>query len=447
MSASSANIPGIRSRVTCPHCWANFSTEETLWVTEHEELRGDPRLGSDAQQRFLPTRFDVSGNAIDVKGMTCQALACPKCHLTIPRSLIEMGTVFASILGIPSCGKSYFLASMTWKLRQSMPQFFRIAFGDADPLSNEILNHYERTQFFNADQSAAVKLDKTEEQGYWYDSVRYGEQVVNYPRPFLFGVQPLPGHPRANEASKIARVLCMYDNAGESFQPGKDTAASPVTRHLARSNALLFLFDPTQDPRFRAACSGKSADPQITSAVSQVYRQDIVLQEAASRIRRHSGLKHGERHNRPLIVIVTKYDAWSALMPSSLNNLPLVATKTPEMFALDWDRVQQISQRTRELLKKHSPEIVSAAESLANEVYFVPVSATGCSPVTDERGAIRGIRPCDIKPIWVEVPLLMLLARWARGMVPYATSNPKAAHLKIATEENTGASRKGRNTA
>lgn len=411
----------VRRRITCPHCWATFPTEDVHWLTEHEELRGDPMLGPDSPQRFLPTRFDVTGNAIDHRGMTCQGLACPQCHLSLPRVLIDMAPIFVSILGIPSCGKSYFLASMTWQLRHNLPRYFAIDYSDADPVSNEILNQYERQQFFNPDQRAIVKLDKTEEQGYWYDAVRYGEQIVNYPRPFLFGLRPLAGHPSFEQRAEVSRVLCMYDNAGESFQPGKDTSASPVTRHLARSQALLFLFDPTQDPRFRAACSGQSRDPQMKSQRAQVYRQDIVLHEAASRVRKYTGLKHDQRHNRPLIVVVTKYDAWESLLPDALDSPPWKAPKQGAMHALDWDRVVETSQRLRELLWKHAPELVSGAEGFAQEVVYVPVSATGCPPEVDDSGAIQGMRTGDIRPQWADVPMAVVLARWSKGLIPYAS--------------------------
>ena len=65
------------------------------------------------------------------------------------------------------------------------------------------------------------------------------------------------------DADALARVLCVYDNAGEHFSPGEESASSPVTQHLARSAAVVFLYDPTQDPRFRAACRGLSEDPQL----------------------------------------------------------------------------------------------------------------------------------------------------------------------------------------
>src|SRR5580693_7312311 len=108
------NTP-LPTRVTCPHCWHRFPPEEIKWIAAHSDLAGDPLLGSDAPQRFLPSRFNVEGLAIDVKGVACQLLACPRCHLTVPRAVLEMEPLFVSVLGAPGSGKSYFLASMTWR--------------------------------------------------------------------------------------------------------------------------------------------------------------------------------------------------------------------------------------------------------------------------------------------------------------------------------------------
>ncbi len=73
------------AQVVCPHCWERFQPADVLWISEHLDLLGDPRLGPERQQRFLPSRFTITGDAIDARGMTCQHLACPHCHLPIPR--------------------------------------------------------------------------------------------------------------------------------------------------------------------------------------------------------------------------------------------------------------------------------------------------------------------------------------------------------------------------
>ena len=92
------------ARVTCPHCWESFPPEQVLWISEHVDLLGDPMLGPERQQRFLPSRFTAHGDAVDARGMTCRSLACPHCHLPVPRAMLEMEPLFLSILGSPASG-------------------------------------------------------------------------------------------------------------------------------------------------------------------------------------------------------------------------------------------------------------------------------------------------------------------------------------------------------
>ncbi len=395
------------NRVTCPHCWNIFPPDRALWIAQHPDLLGDARLGAEQPLRFLPTRFNIEGAAIDARGFPCHGLACPKCHLSVPRALFEMQPMFLSILGAPACGKSYFLAALTWQLRSVLPKHFAITFGDADPIANHRLHEYEELQFLNPDPNSLVELKKTEEQGDLYDTVLFGDQPVSYPRPFMFTVRPAQSHPNVGAAGNLSRVLCLYDNAGESFLPGHDTATSPVTRHLALSRALLFLFDPTQDPRFRRACQGQSSDPQMQERTQRSEReasgrQETVLLEAAERVRRYAGISTRAKHNRPLILVVTKYDSWSSLLDRRPLENPWSASSKGPISAMRLEMIDQMSARLRALLWKHSPEIVSAAESFAEEVLYVPVSATGRAPEIDPASGAKGFRPRDIHPQWVE---------------------------------------------
>lgn len=408
----------LQSRVTCPHCWHSFPPEAILWVAQHPDLLGDSKLGPEAYKRFLPTRFSVEGNALDSHGYACTQLACPACHLLVPRAMIEMEPLFLSILGTPACGKSYFLTSMTWRLRQTLPKYFGFNFGDADPTFNRILNEYEEQQFLNADQDSLVAIRKTELQGELYDTVLQGDQSVSYPRPFIFAMRPAEHHPLADSPEPPSRVVCLYDNAGEHFLPGSDTVSTPVTRHLALSRVLFYLFDPTQDPRFRRACQGKSNDPQMLDR-ARTIRQEVVLQEAADRIRRFSGLPQNAKHGRPLVVVVTKYDAWSELLPlPEMAKLPWRLAKSGNLAGVNIQRVDEVSQKLRQLLWKYTPELVSAAEGLAQKVVYIPVSAVGRSPEVDPQTGMLGLRPRDIRPVWVEVPVIYALSRWMKGLIP-----------------------------
>lgn len=427
-------------RVTCPHCWTQFSPADALWVSQHPDLLNDPRLGADFQQRFLPSRFTVSGAALDAKGFECHGLACPRCHLEVPRALFEMQPIFLSILGAPSSGKSYFLASMTWKLRSSLPKYFKLSFGDADTEFNRFLNEYEEVQFLNPDQDKLVALRKTEEQGDMFNTVLLGGERIMFPRPFVFGLRPMEAHPHANRQQKFARTLCVYDNAGENFLPGKDTAATPVTRHLALSRALFFLFDPTQDLRFRTACQGKTQDPQMAQRTNRLSRewsgrQDTLLHEAAARIRRFAGLGQNSKFNRPLIMVITKYDAWKSLLPGQKLDPPWTKGRAGSLCGLDLNRVNHLSSLTRRLLREFCPEIVAAAEGFADTVVYVPISAIGRPPEIDSETGALGVRPRDIKPIWAEVPLLYTLSRWVPGLIPHLKSS-SSTRLKAFPEDS-----------
>jgi hypothetical protein len=299
-----------------------------------------------------------------------------------------------------------------------------LAFGDADPGSNRILQEYEEQQFLNANHDQFVAIRKTELQGELYETALFGEQTVSYPRPFLFSLQPLSDHPNAKAASQLSRALCLYDNAGEHFLPGADTATAPVTRHLAMSRVLFYLFDPTQDPRFRAACQANTSDPQMHDR-ARTIRQETVLLEAADRIRRHAGLGQNAKHARPLVVVVTKFDAWSSLLDESTALPdPWRRLSGRARHALDTAAVEAVSDRVRELLWSLTPELVSAAENFAQEVIYIPVSATGRSPELDPQTGMLGLRPRDLRPMWVETPLLYAMCRWMKGVIPRWKGNP-----------------------
>jgi hypothetical protein len=349
----------------------------------------------------------------------------------VPRSLFEMPPVFLSILGGPASGKSYFLAAMTWRLRKVLPKRFLINFSDADPASNHRLQEYESLQFLNPNQDRLVAIEKTEVQGDPYDTVLFGDQRISYPRPFVFSVAPLEGHPNYGLVSTAARALCVYDNAGESFLPGADSSASPVTRHLALSRVLMFLFDPTQDMRFRRLCRGKTNDIQMLERSERLdreraVRQETILAEAAQRVRRFAGLGQNQKHPRPLIVVITKFDAWSALLKHSELQTPYIPNAHKSVAAMRHDLIETLSQTLRSLLWQVSPEIVAVAENFASQVLYMPVSATGRGPERDPETGMLGFRPKDVRPIWAEVPLLYSMSRWMQGLVPFQGAAPAA---------------------
>lgn len=408
--------PPLLDEVTCPNCWVRFPTETIRYIATQPTLFGDRRLGSAAAQRFLPSRFDPDGQAIDPRGGLCHELACPYCHLPIPRPLLESPTFFTSILGSPSSGKSYLMATMLHQLRRILPRRFNINFSDADPQANATL-HDDEGMLFDESAGEAVALAKTDVAGDRYRRVDTDGGPLLYPQPYFFLVSPVAGHPLAGSAAAVTRTLCVYDNAGESFEPGEDRPSNPATQHLARSNCLIYLFDPLQDPVFRRALAGRGAGLPAGSPVIS-YRQDVMLAEAARRVRRFHGLAASARHDCPLFVVVTKFDVWQPLAGGRRLPDPWQANPDGEGGLLRASVLEKTSAATRSLLLELAPAIVATAESFINPslIRYVPVSATGNAPAAAADGRLV-FRAGSLCPMWAEVPLLWGLSRTVPGLI------------------------------
>jgi hypothetical protein len=358
------------------------------------------------------------GEAIDRRGSPCRDLACPKCHLSIPPVLLEHQFRILSIVGTPGCGKSYFLTSCIWHLRQALAKGFAIAISDADPVGNRALNEQEQQLFLQESPQRLVYLEKTQLEGARYDSVQFDPgRPTLLPQPHLFTIRPTRQHVNARGAGQLTEVLCLYDNAGEHFLPGSESALSPTTQHLGLSRNVLFVFDPTQDARFRALLRTKSADPQV-HAHTRAFRQDTVLLETASRIRRQSGMPADEKIPQTLTIVVSKSDTWAGLIPEEdLRSDPYITETRSDggvLGRVDKDRVERVSARVEELLRSTVPEFVSAVEDTASRILYVPVSATGSAPQVDESSGMLKFEAGRLNPWWVTVPLVYEFSRWGK---------------------------------
>ncbi len=394
-----------RATITCPYCWHAFPSEDLLYIAGHEDLAGDYVLGPHEAQRFLPSRFTPEGLALDARGIACPDVACPRCHLRLPHSLVRRSSIFISLVGAPASGKSYLLASSTWKLRTVFPRLFGLQFTDVDAMTNQWLHDYEETVFFRKSDQAFRAIAKTDELSpLVYRMVKLDDMTVTLPLPCMFQLTCKPEDAQAAGVEPIQHNLVLYDNAGEQFQAGHDSAAHPGTRHMLRAMGILFLFDPSMDPRFAGLIKfPRSSEKQ--SAQSPV-RQDVLLIEMIDRIRKLLGLDIDSTFEQPIILVVSKADIFGDLF--DLGHEPWLVRDG--RAALDLAAIAKLSFHTRALLEIHAPEVVGAVESFGRRVVYMALSALGHQP------AREGIRPSDVKPAWVEAPWLYLLS--TLGLVP-----------------------------
>lgn len=111
----------------------------------------------------------------------------------------------------------------------------------------------------------------------------------------------------------------------------------------------------------------------------------------------------------------------SSLLPKKLLLEEVVYQSRQGLCGLRIEELARVSKIVERFLREHTPEIVTAAHALSEEVVFVPVSSLGTSPVThpdpDKQQGFY-VRSGSIKPQWAEVPLLYALHRTSKGLIP-----------------------------
>ena len=376
----------------CPSCWEEFPPETALAISAHPDLIGDELAGEDAMLRFQPKNFDSKGLPLDSMGTPCVDFACPHCHHKLPPFFQATHQHIFSLVGVPASGKTYFLASMVHQLEHELPRDFGLPFRDANPQGNSDLSNM-CMRLFSAQSPQEAYLGKTRLEGSLYQDVWRHGHFASMPHPFIYNL---------NKGAK-AHSIVFYDNAGESYEPGRSGEEHPATDHLSVASAILYLFDPTTNPGFRGLLKDNQ-DPQLKRQLHPPGRQSLLLAETEMRLRTRLNMPPGEKVDVPFALIIGKCDTWQhplgpePLLPAVKNGILLT------------EHIKANSDRLRQFLFNVSPYICTNAEAISSNVRYFAASALGSSPVefTDERTGTTLIGPASgkITPIRVIDPIL-----------------------------------------
>jgi hypothetical protein len=381
-----------------------FDTGDVMHIAVHDSLRGDPVLGEDAQQRFLATRFNNAGQALDAMGIPTSEIACPHCRRKLPPGFLGMPHHIVSLVGDQSAGKSYFLSVLTKVFPATVYRDFGIVFQDSDPTGNAPVNDM-RKGLFGAQTPAQAKLAKTVFEGAMYERLPRQGRTVALPHPFVYTLS-------AEDKSREQCALIFYDNAGEHFQPGVNIVEQPGAQHVASASGIIYLFDPFNSPEFRRAIH-ETNDPQMEKPI--VDQQDIILAEMRARIQIIRNLRAGEMINTPVAFVVGKCDVWLQLLNGKQLHEPLHDGK------LDRLAIEENSAIIRELLHKLCPAVVANAEALSTNLTFFFTSSFGHTPIKIGPGEYVP-DPAKLHPVLVEVPLLWILSQICPSLIPIGDS-------------------------
>ena len=379
----------------CPYCRTVSDIGDVLSVSVSPTLLGDSVLGEGEQSRFAPSKFTDTGLAIDAEGGVCSDIACPRCHMSIPQDLLQMEQLVMSIVGTSGSGKSVFLASSIWQCRQLLKQKFDIGFRDLAPAWNTWIRDYEEKFFFQQDDTKRQNIAKTDMNGANIcRSVNFGNETVLLPTPSYFRL--------GAALDDSDKCFVVYDCAGEHFMPGADQHASLVTLHTLSADTILFLFDPSADPRMRRCLERGEG-----TALNFAQMQDVLLAELAAKAKKYMGNRSGRKLKQPLLFAISKADMLRNELPM---NTELYRKNEQGRLSLDVAALRSVSDQTAAFIDRLAPEVSGTARDIADDVWFLPVSSLGHNPMYE------GVRPCDIKPVWAELPMVFTLAH--KGMIP-----------------------------
>ena len=380
----------------CPYCRVVSDIGDVLSVSVSPSLLGDSVLGEGEQSRFAPTNFTDNGLAIDAEGGVCTDIACPCCHMSIPQDLMQLEQIVMSVVGGGGSGKSVFLASCIWRCRQQLRLKFGVGFRDLAPAWNTWIRSYEEKLFFQQDDTQLQQIAKTD--------IGLGDVARNINLRGDHVLIPEPSYFRL-EGGKLAdseKSFLIYDCNGEQFEPGRDKSSNLLTLHTLSADTILFLFDPSCDPRLRPMLYfGKG------TAMNGAQMQDVLLAELAAKSKKYMGNRGGRKLKQPLLFAISKADMLRNELPMDID---VYRMNDEGKIALDVAALREVSDKTEAFLDKHVPEVSATARDISNDIWFLPISALGHNPMRE------GVRPCDIHPIWTELPVVFTLAQ--KGLIP-----------------------------
>jgi len=382
----------------CPHCGEFFADRDVLAVAVHEDLRGDNLL-PDQMLRFKPGPTDGE-RPLDAYGYPCPDLACPWCHQKLPPEFLKISnsSVIISLVGGQRAGKSYFLAVQADQMPTVLAEKTNLRWENHDPEGNMNLENY-KDRILGARSPEEAAIEKTVIGGITYREVHKGGRGISMPIPFHYRIY--------GEDNDRPLTCTFYDNAGEHFTPTEPVEKNPGSLHVARAQAIMFLFDPLQSPKIARVMSDLGvSDPQLHQPMPDL--QEVILAEMKTRIHRVRNILPGDQLDIPLAFVVGKYDAWGEIIRESERG---VDTEILRGGRLCMETLQKNSHVAWGLMQKFVPSIVRSVEALASNVMYFPVSTFGHHAVATTNGKGFAPDPRKIRPVLIEAPFLWILSQ------------------------------------
>ena len=168
---------------------------------------------------------------------------------------------------------------------------------------------------------------------------------------------------------------------------------------------------------------GRDIVRALGGAGSTEQRQDLVLIEAANRVRRLRALGASEPLPFRIIIALAKADIWGSLTTPEINagfgRAEGAAASVKTALAVpDLEVLESAHVVCSAFLTEHMPELYATARALDRQFRIVPFSGLGRAPTRSSLDVSLKICPRDVRPVWPAAPIVVALAEAEPLMFP-----------------------------
>ncbi|MDR0537651.1 MAG: hypothetical protein LBH04_06385 [Tannerellaceae bacterium] len=287
----------------CPHCYTKSilpvyhcpkcnAKHDQLWAGPYGILQRTCKCGEK-----LPTTF--------FNGRKKLTASCPKCDKSIES--LETRPIAIPIIGAPSVGKTFFVFSLVWYIKEQFARTKGFVF--------KFMNSYNENNY-NSEISILHRGQ------YLRKTVENNPIALNF---FL-------------TKNKSKSLFFFYDSAGEAFSSTQNLVQHKFYDYF---NGLIFIIDPFSIPsvyaKYQSNLSGNTSIKPSITPLEDVYDALIINLEKNYKI------KTTERISKPVAIVFSKVDAFD------LQNI--IGENAAQKILKTEETVKTIEEARREVCK------------------------------------------------------------------------------------------------
>lgn len=340
---------GTNKNVTCPYCMDVVSRDNLKYTCK--------KCGME-----YPSTIKVQSCATKNCGGLLE-LKCPTCDKELPATIFQFDEYIKfCIVGQTACGKTNYITVMLEEFKQKLNKKMLIA-----PMNFE---------------TSDIQVDHVD---YLYKrKIELPATPSGYMTPQLWQITDRTKYNKMKESYKVYS-LNIFDGAGEDYLHMTDD----IRRYINGSDYIFFLVDPLNLPEVRKQLGLKS-DNQNSS--------DELVKGMAQYLRMGFGLPAGKRIDKPVAVVLTKFDMIMGLMGSAQVTQENDASYSGDYMKSDADAIDSEIRSWLESIGESY--FLSALDINFKKTRFFGVSSYGHAPTTNGVGTLMPHRVLD-PVMWV----------------------------------------------